>query len=510
MFRFLIRAMSFVGKELTAILRQPRLIVLLAIGPFLIMLLFGLSFPDQNRNLRTTFVVEEESEFTGHVETLAEQISSPIIFEGVENDRDIALAQLALGQTDLVIVVPPNPSETIRNNERAEFRVFHNEVDPFQVGYVQFVGRLFTDIVNRRTLESITAEGQEDAASVQVGLEAAINNAAAVRAALESNDRETATEKKAALDQNLEIVRLALGGTLAVLSGVDGTFGDGEAAGNQEIISALDAVSTRAESLGSLDSENLDFNGKAAEAAVLEEKLTELNDRLTEFRSLDPAIMVSPFTSTTSGLSELQFTPIGFFAPAVLVLLLQHIAITFAALSIVRERSSGIMESFSVAPISAFEALIGKYLSYLFFEALLAGAITGLVVWVLRIPMLGLWGHYALAIFLLLFASLGLGFLVSLVSETDTQAAQYSMLLLLASIFFSGFLLDLRLMAEPLRFLPWTLPATYSIQLLRDVMLRGYALPIRVVLGIVAMGIGLFALNWLLLRRQMTPAKSDD
>ena len=48
--------------------------------------------------------------------------------------------------------------------------------------------------------------------------------------------------------------------------------------------------------------------------------------------------------------------------------------------SIVRERRSGIIELFRVAPISAFETLIGKFLSYLFFEILLAGVITFLAV----------------------------------------------------------------------------------------------------------------------------------
>ncbi|HLE14445.1 MAG TPA: ABC transporter permease [Anaerolineales bacterium] len=59
--------------------------------------------------------------------------------------------------------------------------------------------------------------------------------------------------------------------------------------------------------------------------------------------------------------------------------------------------------------------------------------------------------------------ALGAGFVISLISQTDTQAVQYTMLLLLASIFFSGFFLDLRLMWEPLSILSRILPATYGI-----------------------------------------------
>jgi ABC-2 type transport system permease protein len=96
-----------------------------------------------------------------------------------------------------------------------------------------------------------------------------------------------------------------------------------------------------------------------------------------------------------------------------------------------------------------------------------------------------------------------LGFLISLISQTDTQAVQYSMLVLLASIFFSGFFLDLRLMWEPIRVVAWSIPATYGIRMLHDIMLRGELSPASIFLGISAIGIGLFLIDWLLLRRQM-------
>jgi len=213
--------------------------------------------------------------------------------------------------------------------------------------------------------------------------------------------------------------------------------------------------------------------------------------------------LVNPFSVKTSGLSGIQFTVTGFFAPSVIVLLLQHLSITFAALSIVRESRSGIMELFRVAPITAFETLVGKYLSYLFFEIVLAGIITGLAIWLLRIPILGPLQDYALAVIILLFTSLGVGFLISLISQTDTQAVQYSMLLLLASIFFSGFFLDLRLMREPITALAWSLPATYGIRMLQDVMLRGSSVPPTIFQGIALIGIVLFVVDWFLLKRKM-------
>ena len=47
----------------------------------------------------------------------------------------------------------------------------------------------------------------------------------------------------------------------------------------------------------------------------------------------------------------------------------------------------------------------------------------------------------ALVIVMLLVASLGLGLLISVVSDSERQAVQLSLLTLLASMFFSGFVL---------------------------------------------------------------------
>jgi ABC-2 type transport system permease protein len=431
-FKSLIRISSFLGKEMTEIFRQPRLILTLVLGPFLIMFLFGLGYPDQSRTLRTIFVATDPNAFQEEMNTFNKSFSSPLFDFVIESDKELALAKLALNQTDLVIVVPEVPFETIQNNQQAEFLIYHNEVDPIQIGFIQSVARIFVDEVNRQILESVAEQGQADSGSLQTDLETAIVKTQALRQAVPAGDVNTATQ-----------------------------------------------------------------------VADLENDLTDVHEKLTIFRSVASGILVRPFSGKISGLFEVQLTITGFFAPAVIVLLLQHVSITFASLSIVRETRSGIMELFRVAPIKAFETLVGKYLSYLFFEIILAGVITGLAVWLLKIPILGRLQDYALAVVVLLFTSLGVGFLISLISQTDTQAVQYSMLLMLASIFFSGFYLDLRMMKAPITVLAWSLPATYGIRMLQDIMLRGASVPLLVCLGATAIGIVLFLINWILLRKTM-------
>ena len=245
------------------------------------------------------------------------------------------------------------------------------------------------------------------------------------------------------------------------------------------------------------------YSEEAQRSAAIEDDLNQLDAQLTDFREIDPLVMVSPFKAEAVSVNNITLNSSDFFAPGVIILLLQHLLVTFAALSIVRERISGTMELFRVAPISAFETLLGKYLSYMIIGAVLAAAISALVVLVLRVPMLGSWNNYALVLLAVMFASLGIGFVISLISETTSQAVQYSMLVLLFSIFFSGFFLDLRLMWDKIRFLAYTIPATYSLKMLQEIMFRANPIDTLLMTGLVGIGLVFFILSWVLLRRQM-------
>src|SRR5512138_299006 len=263
-FKFLIRISSFLSKELTEIIRQPKLVVMLVLGPFLIMFLFGLGYPDQNRALRTLLVAEDPSSLQGDMKVITETNNPSIVNQGVETSKDAAIAKLARNQTDIVILIPANAMASVRQNKQAQFVIYHNEVDPFQVGYIQSVARIYVDEVNRRLLQSVAEQGQQNAGSLQTDLENALEKTKRLKQAVPPGDTSTASE-------------------------VDD----------------------------------------------LEKDLTSAHDQLTTFRSIGSSVLVNPFAAETNALSNIIFTPTEFFAPAVIVLLLQHLSITFASLSIV-------------------------------------------------------------------------------------------------------------------------------------------------------------------------------
>jgi ABC-2 type transport system permease protein len=502
--RFIVRLTTFLRKELATVFRQPRLILTLILGPFLIMLLFGFAFRGEGRSLRTLFVLKDDSPFAIQVQEFAKTIGPAITYEGIIPDRNVALAKLARNEVDMVIIVPDNPMEIIRNNQQAVLEMYHNEIDPIQVDYVRQVGRLYVDALNRKVLSSVTAENQQEAGTLQQKLEAAQTSAKAYREALAARNTAAAATEKQNLNTNLVALRILAGASIGVAEGTNSAFGGGTTDSNQnsDTLSSLDSLIQGLNSTADPTTEQ-EMAKQEQDAAQIEQNISDLNAKLSDFSKMDPNVITSPFDVKAESVTGIKLELTDFFTPAVIVLLLQHLFVTFAAMSIVQERRAGTMELFKTSPISAFEILFGKTLSFFLFGLVIAATITMLVIFVLGTPMLGSWVDYAIAIILLLLTSLAVGFFISLISENDTQAVQFSMLLLLASIFFSGFFLDLRLMWEPMKVFSYILPATYGIYILHDVMLRGLPLPMVYVAGLALIGLVMYLADGIILRRIM-------
>jgi ABC-2 type transport system permease protein len=189
--------------------------------------------------------------------------------------------------------------------------------------------------------------------------------------------------------------------------------------------------------------------------------------------NIPPGVIARPTTAETENIAPTEPDVLSFFGPAVFALVLQHLAVTLTALSMVRERLSGQMDRFRVAPVTSMELLIGKYIAYAVLSLGVTAVVGFLLVGVLGVPLLGGWLLFVGIVLLLTFASLGVGLLISLVADSERQAVQLSMLVLLASVFFSGFVLPVGDFAEWTQVLAYALPVTHGIATLQEHMLRG-------------------------------------
>ncbi len=496
-FQGIIRASSFFRKEIFEILRQPRLVATLVLGPFLILFIFGIGYHVQVRAVRTLFVVQPNSPISAQdLKKYGSSMSQQLIFVGVTANQSEALQRLKRGEVDLVIVEPDDAISSVKKNQQATFMLFYNEIDPVQQSYDSYLGWVFVRDVNQEVMTSFVEQGQKYATKMHTSLLEAHQNVSEMRQAIQSGNETLATQKQQALAGNVDAVSVAAGASLGLLDSLQQT--EGSNGGNAD--PAMSTLNDLSQNNNSLNNSTQTKDQRLARLDKMDHDITDLDSKLVEFLSISPSIIVSPFLSQTNSVANIWPTTMDFFAPAVLALLLQHLAVTFAALSIVRERNVGTMELFRVSPLSAAEALFGKYISYMLFGGVIAVVLSALLVFALQVPMLGNWWYYALVISAVLFTSLGIGFVISMVSQNDTQAVQFSMIILLASVFFSGFLNSLDNFWPPVRIISWLLPTTYGTFMLRDISLRGIDPNWLLLGGLFAIGLVLMLISWRLMR----------
>jgi len=162
-----------------------------------------------------------------------------------------------------------------------------------------------------------------------------------------------------------------------------------------------------------------------------------------------------------------------FFVPGVIGTALQIATVFAAAMSIVREREKGTLEQLLVSPLSRWGLMLGKIVPYLCVSMTMAMILFLILRWVFFVPIHGSLVMLVVAAFLYIFALLSLGLLISTKAQSQNEALQMSMTVMLPSIFFSGFIFPRETMPGIFYAFSTILPATYFIELMRAIILRG-------------------------------------
>src|SRR5512133_575702 len=245
---FIIRTSSFVSKELVEILRQTRLLLALVLGPFLILLLFGVGYRNEARALRMIFVVQSgQQSVEQQVQQYATSLGPQLDFRGIVNNEGEALAQLARNQVDAVVVVPSDVEQKIRKSEQPVVKLYHREIDPTQSSYVQYVAQIYVDELNRRVLRSMAEQGQKEAGTVQEDIKTAKSSAHAMRLAYEAGNGAEAQQQRSSMTQSLGAVPLGGGASLGARQAVANTMGPNQGAGDNsgsasDIMKTLESI----------------------------------------------------------------------------------------------------------------------------------------------------------------------------------------------------------------------------------------------------------------------------
>jgi ABC-2 type transport system permease protein len=225
------------------------------------------------------------------------------------------------------------------------------------------------------------------------------------------------------------------------------------------------------------------------------------------------AIAKSGAPVTTKVLYNPELKTSWYMIPALIGLILTFIGTIVTSLGLVREREAGTIEQLAVMPFRASDVIIGKISPYFVLAGLDMVVIAVLGTTLFDVPFLGNPLTFALGAAIFLFVVLGIGVLVSTLSETQGQAIQGALLIVLPQILLSGMIFPLTAMPWSVRWIGYCLPLTWFTAITRGVMIRGA--PITAVtiwvplLVLSAMAVVIFSLAVLRFRAQLAPTRGE-
>jgi ABC-2 type transport system permease protein len=158
--------------------------------------------------------------------------------------------------------------------------------------------------------------------------------------------------------------------------------------------------------------------------------------------------------------------------PGLAGLILVFIGTLITSLGVVRERQAGTLEQLAVMPFRAWEVIAGKIAPYLMMAAVDLVIIIAIGMGVFHVPFAGNVATFILGAALFLLVTLGMGILVSTVSQNQGQAIQLAFMLTLPQVLLSGLIFPIASMAAGVRWISYLLPLTYFTEISRGVMLK--------------------------------------
>lgn len=511
----LIRIMAFVRKELFGALRQPRLVLSLVLGPFLILALFGLGYNGSSK-YATVLVVPDRQGVSTNVADYKEVIQQTFNLVGVTDNENQARAQLDNNEIDVMIVVPGNALDEIYNGREAKFPVYYRNLSPLQANYIEYTSYVYASEFDKVILRQALSASKPQTAQLQ-----AFTKQMNASTDLLDKDMQTGNIPDAkAQVQSLKTVAQAANASVdsLILPG-NGTTNSadqkllGAQVSNNIVQSGVGGVRTDLTNINTkLDALDAGFNRLDANSSQqranldsLRQSNSSLTDKATKIANIPPAVLVAPVLSEAKNLVSTQTSYTNFYSPAVIILLLQHIAITLSSLSNVRDRLIGAIEIFRVAPISPFQILTGKFISYMILLLGIGALLLVLITQAMGVPFNNLTGNWPLALAVgatTVYASIGLGFIVAGLSKTESQAVQLAMIMLLASIFFTGFVVPLNSFSNFVHYVSYAIPMTFGAESLQNVMLDNRPLDLFYLLMPLAIGTLYIIIGRFLYRRQ--------
>lgn len=158
--------------------------------------------------------------------------------------------------------------------------------------------------------------------------------------------------------------------------------------------------------------------------------------------------------------------------PGLAGVVLVFVGVIITSLGVVRERQTGTLEQLAVMPLRIRDVYLGKIVPYFVVATVDLAIVLAVGIVVFGVPFRGSPAVFALGALEFLFVTLGLGVLISSVSQNQGQAIQLAIMVLLPQVLLSGLIFPLSSIVAGVRWIAYLLPLTYFNQISRGVMLR--------------------------------------
>ncbi len=257
-------------------------------------------------------------------------------------------------------------------------------------------------------------------------------------------------------------------------------------------------------------------DSQVATTALNATNLLGLNRSIAVARSLADVLQVAPARNEKGELAlpiemrpRLLYNPnlesSHFFVPGLVGIILQLVTLFLTAFAIVREREVGTLEQLFVTPVGRLGLLLGKLVPYAIVGFVAMLIVLTVMVYVFDVPIRGSLLLLLELSTLFLVCALGLGLLVSTIARTQLEAVQLAFMIMLPTVLLSGFMFPRSEMPLPIYVVTFAIPATYFLEILRGIVLRGadFIDLVPETFGLAVCGLVIMALSVTRFRKQL-------
>jgi len=178
------------------------------------------------------------------------------------------------------------------------------------------------------------------------------------------------------------------------------------------------------------------------------------------------------------GIIKTLYNPDGnvqqYMIPGLVAIILQIQTLILAALAIVREREQGTMEQLIVTPVRSWELMLGKIIPYLVVSMFNLVVLIWLSDVLFNVRVAGSLGALIGLSLIFIIGSLGMGVLISNISQSQMQAIYIALfIVLIPAIILSGLMFSRDNMPGITFWYSELLPVTQYLEITKGIMLRG-------------------------------------